>query len=175
MIFGSICLKKNMRVLNFFLCVYIQYLAILKFSKWLPSFVQKSIPRIWWSLPFEGVTTNIEKNYNLMDRLWSNHRDRFSTKYVHIKYWPSQCTIRFDNARLHRSRAVTAYFQSEAVTSLPWPGMGPHLNPIEHAWNMLGRRETPVPNLRELKYVHIKYWPSQCTIRLSFHFENVNF
>jgi hypothetical protein len=35
--------------------IYIQYLAILKFPKWLPSFVQKSIPHIWWSLPFEGV------------------------------------------------------------------------------------------------------------------------
>jgi hypothetical protein len=26
-----------------------------------------------------------------------------------------------DNARPHRSRAVTAYLQSEAVTSVPWP------------------------------------------------------
>jgi hypothetical protein len=28
-----------------------------------------------------------------------------------------------DNARLHRSRAVTAYLQSEAVTSVPWPAI----------------------------------------------------
>jgi transposase len=60
-----------------------------------------------------------------------------------------------DNARHHRSRAVTAYFQSEAVTSVPWTTMSPDLNPIEHIWDMLGHRmqprEPPVQNIRQLK------------------------
>jgi hypothetical protein len=37
-----------------------------------------------------------------------------------------------DNARPHSSRAVTAYLQSKAVTSVPWPAMNPNLNPIAH-------------------------------------------
>jgi hypothetical protein len=45
-----------------------------------------------------------------------------------------------DNPRPHCSRAVTAYLQSEAVTSVPWPAMIPDLNPIQHIWDMLGRR-----------------------------------
>jgi len=45
-----------------------------------------------------------------------------------------------DNARPHRSRAVTAYLQSKAVTYVPWSTMSPNLNPIGHIWDMLGRR-----------------------------------
>ena len=44
-----------------------------------------------------------------------------------------------DNAKPHRSRAVTAYLQSKAMTSLPWPAMSLDFNPMEHVWDMLGR------------------------------------
>ena len=67
-----------------------------------------------------------------------------------------------DNARPHRSRAVTAYLQSEAVTSVPWPAMSSDLNPIEHIWDMLGRRiqarEPPVQNIRQLEAALHREW-----------------
>jgi transposase len=67
-----------------------------------------------------------------------------------------------DNARPRRSRAVTAYLQSEAVTSVPWPAMSPDLNPIEHIWDMLGRRiqalELPVQNISQLKAALHREW-----------------
>ena len=51
--------------------------------------------------------------------------------------------------------AVTAYLQSEAVTSVTWTAMNPDLNPIEHIWDMLGRRiqvpEPAVQNIRQLE------------------------
>ena len=37
-----------------------------------------------------------------------------------------------NNVRPHRSRAVTAYLQSDAVTSVPLQAMRLDLNPIEH-------------------------------------------
>ena len=67
-----------------------------------------------------------------------------------------------DNARPHRSRTVTTYIQSEAVTSVPWPAMNPDLNPIEHIWDMLGRRiqarEPPVQNIRQLEAAMHREW-----------------
>jgi transposase len=60
-----------------------------------------------------------------------------------------------DNARPHPPRPVTAYLQSEAVTFVPWPAMSPDFNPIEHIWDMLGRRiqarEPPVQNTHQLE------------------------
>jgi transposase len=67
-----------------------------------------------------------------------------------------------DNARPHRSRAVTTYLQSEAVTSVPWPAMSPNLNPIEYIWDMLGRRiqarEPHVQNIRQLEAALHREW-----------------
>jgi transposase len=77
-----------------------------------------------------------------------------------------------DNARPHRSRTVTAYLQSEAVTSVPWPAMIPDLNPIEQIWDILGRRiharEPPVQNIRQLEEALHREWKqlSQNDIRL---------
>jgi transposase len=67
-----------------------------------------------------------------------------------------------DNARPHCSRAVTAYLQREDVTSVPWPAMSSDLNPIEHIWDMLGRRihalKPPVQNIHQLEAALHREW-----------------
>jgi hypothetical protein len=68
----------------------------------------------------------------------------------------------FDKTRSHRSRAVTAYLQCEAVIYVPWPAMSPDLNPIKHIRDMLGRRiqasEPPVQNIRQLEAALHREW-----------------
>ena len=83
------------------------------------------------------------------------HQRRFATSCTRPVYMD-------DNARPHRSREVTAYLQSEAVTSVPWPALSADLNPIEHIWDMLGRRiqarEPPVQSIRQLEAALHREW-----------------
>lgn len=67
-----------------------------------------------------------------------------------------------DNARPHRSRAVAQVIQNNALRHIPWPAMSPDLNPLEHIWDILGRRikkrDLPPQNLRELEAALHEEW-----------------
>jgi len=67
-----------------------------------------------------------------------------------------------DNARPHRARAVVQHLQHNAIETLPWPARSPDMNPIEHLWDILGRRvrarDPPVQNLQELTHALHDEW-----------------
>ncbi|GFT88480.1 transposable element Tcb1 transposase [Trichonephila clavipes] len=67
-----------------------------------------------------------------------------------------------DNARPHRANIVDECLQSEVITRMDWPAYSPDLNPIEHVWDMVGRRlaarQPPPTCLPELRRELLDEW-----------------
>ena len=67
-----------------------------------------------------------------------------------------------DNARPHRSRAVIECLRQNAISTLLWPARSPDLNPLEHLWDILGRKiceiTPPVQTLLELEAALHREW-----------------
>ncbi|GFU34575.1 transposable element Tc3 transposase [Trichonephila clavipes] len=77
-----------------------------------------------------------------------------------------------DNSRPHRANIVDECLQSEDIICMDWPAYSPDLNPIEHVWDMLGRRiaarQPPSSCLPELRRALLDEW---CNIP---HYQNDN-
>ncbi|GFW34056.1 transposable element Tc3 transposase [Trichonephila clavipes] len=67
-----------------------------------------------------------------------------------------------DNARPHRANIVDECLQSEDITRMDWSAYSPNLNPIEHVWDMLGRRiaahQSPSTRLPKLRRALLDEW-----------------
>ena len=73
---------------------------------------------------------------------------------------PAHCVFQQDNAPIHRSWTTRQMLYDLDVRLLPWPSRSPDLNPIEHVWDILGRRIqhcTP-GNLNQLFEILQKEW-----------------
>ena len=73
-----------------------------------------------------------------------------------------------DNARPHRGLIVQDFLDEQGISRMNWPAVSPDLNPIEHMWDILGRRVTPRLNpdstVNDLKVILVEEW-SQITIQ----------
>ncbi|GFW72854.1 transposable element Tcb1 transposase [Trichonephila clavipes] len=67
-----------------------------------------------------------------------------------------------DNARPQRANVVDEYLPLEDITRMDWLAYSPNLNPIEHVWDMLGRRiaarQPPTTCLPELRRALLDEW-----------------
>lgn len=66
-----------------------------------------------------------------------------------------------DNARPHTARHTHDTLQRHNINTLNWPAHSPDLSPIEHVWDMLGRRikeNHDVNNINELTQALLHEW-----------------
>ena len=67
-----------------------------------------------------------------------------------------------NNARPHKARIVRQLIEQESIETLPLPTMSPDMNPIEHLWDVIGRKlNERVPachNLAELRNAIAEEW-----------------
>ncbi|GFS64459.1 transposable element Tcb2 transposase [Trichonephila clavipes] len=67
-----------------------------------------------------------------------------------------------DNAPCHRTVAAEQLLESEDIERMDWPARSPDLNPMEHAWDFLGRclaaRTLPPVTIRELRLALQDEW-----------------
>jgi transposase len=50
-----------------------------------------------------------------------------------------------DNARPHIARVVNEFLDEVGINRIEWPPRSPDLNPIEHVWDMIGKKVRPQP------------------------------
>ncbi|GFV20851.1 transposable element Tcb2 transposase [Trichonephila clavipes] len=50
-----------------------------------------------------------------------------------------------DKCGPHRDNLVEDFLFEEEIVQMEWPACSPHMNPIEHVWDALGRRDQPSP------------------------------
>nr|CAH7758262.1 unnamed protein product [Callosobruchus chinensis] len=68
-----------------------------------------------------------------------------------------------DNVRSHTARITQQYLNDADIDVLEWTALSPSdENPIEHVWDMLGRRKrsrVPIPlTLNELQHALLEKW-----------------
>ena len=72
------------------------------------------------------------------------------------------CILMQDNARPHTANITRYFFERHDITLLPHPPMSLDLNPIEHVWEIMGRRlrrENPnLQNMAALERALLQIW-----------------
>nr|CAH7739818.1 unnamed protein product [Callosobruchus chinensis] len=79
----------------------------------------------------------------------------------HVNFIGNNFIMKHGNTRLHTARIIQQYLNDVDTDVLEWP-ISSDANPIEHVWDMLGRRirtRNPIAlSLNELQYAVLDEW-----------------
>ncbi|CAH2010451.1 unnamed protein product [Acanthoscelides obtectus] len=122
------------------------------------------LPANEWNKCFENWFERMKMCINLDNKTVKIRGNMNAQRYIHEVLEPhllpyldtlADPTFQQDNARPHVVRVTIDFFQHNDVTLLPWPPRSPDLSPIEHGWDMMGRRllnlQRPLQTLEALR------------------------
>ncbi|GFW66887.1 transposable element Tcb2 transposase [Trichonephila clavipes] len=96
--------------------------------------------------------------------VWRDRGTRNNPAFVRERSQYRRAGWMDDNARPHRARLVENMLEAETIQRMEWPAFSPDLNPIEHVWDMLGRRiaarPRPPATVRDLEIALLEEWNS---------------
>ncbi|GFY16684.1 transposable element Tcb2 transposase [Trichonephila clavipes] len=105
---------------------------------------------------------------NIIERTGSVNGTRYCNEILlpYVRLFRGAMGLQFlfmdDNASCHRTVAAEQLLESEDIERMDWPARSPDLNPIEHAWDFLGRRlaarTLPPVTIRELRLALQEEW-----------------
>ncbi|GFT95326.1 transposable element Tc3 transposase [Trichonephila clavipes] len=118
----------------------------------------KRIPLRWCKMG-GGIILSSRTDLHVQSVTMTGHiyRDVFLEQHVRLFRGGMGAEFLFmdDNARHHRANIVDECLQSEDITRMGWPAYSSDVNPIEHVWDMFGRRiaahQPPRTFLREFR------------------------